>query len=284
MQIADLVKVEHSDHNDVMELRPVVTWETQDPTAQAALHHQNKDNKVTYETEVKQRTLRKYDAIHHWFVEPEGDGEAPEGEESPSARMGRLIAKQLRSGGAEEHIVGHVPDWKTIRDNTTYLMGPAIGDAKELTHALKDELHDGYVHLDVDDMHSRSDRAAWSYIYKLFDLDGQIQSIIDEQIVKAFDAPQLLSYMRACDDDPIDIFRQPAMVGEALGESQRKWFWESRWVAEHLITHFPKFRKNWNVLIITGAGRRLDTDLKVSKLFRVLAKLGRINTKVVFID
>lgn len=223
--------------------------------------------------------FKKYDALHYFFVEANLYQDIVNSTESSE------IAAEHLANNLKDYLPvilknGDVPDWKTVRDNTSFIHGSLLGNVGQFVDAFKHGIFNGYVHIDADDIHTRTKNQVWSVLHKLLALDGEHKHIVEDRLVQYFNVREALAFVTADPDDEITIDSVPGK----LPETQRKWFWESKWLTEHVLVNFPQFRTNFHTLIITNANKRINSeDLNLNKLYRVLARMGRVNTRIVFI-
>ncbi|QBJ02938.1 hypothetical protein MZD04_gp410 [Pseudomonas phage Psa21] len=244
------------------------------------LQHLCEDVPVVSEV-ISQFTLKRYDALHYWFTEEALDTAELDTDE-PTEIIAKEMARIIQKANNLDLLEGDVPDWKRVRDNTSFLNGPALGNVTTFVNAFKQTLGRGFVHFDHDDIHSRIDQCSWSVLFKLLALDNEAKQLIEDQLCQHFNVREALAYMAADPSAEISIMTS-SNDGEKL-VTHRKWFWESKWLNDHLLANFPQFHTNFHTLIITNAAKRINSDdININRLYRVLAKLGRVNTKIVFI-
>lgn len=242
------------------------------------VEHNQPDFVLRYEEQLDQDILQRYDALHFWFAEAcdgEGDSRVPT---TTSEMIGAKLAEATMRPG---HIVlerGRVPDWKDIRDRATIVSGHGIENIDECINTFKEHHTGGFIRIDVDDIHTRTERSTYSTLYMLLDMEKQSKKIIEDRLCESFTTREALAFMSADPDDEIKY----TMYGETVVE--RKWFLESKWMTDYFVEKFPKFNINFRTILITNAFRRfMNDDYSINRLYRVLAMLGRVNTKVVFI-
>lgn len=275
-------KVGQPDDNDHLMYTPIVTRVLNDvQDSQRAMSHQMATNVPVVEETLQQITLQRYDALHYWFEEGDTDGICAMPND-PAEKAGHAIAHLTYQLNLAHMTKSQVPDWKRVRDLTTFIAGPGMGDEDQFRQAFLNELGDGYVHIDVDDMWGRENNSLYSVLYKLCNLEKDAKDVIVDRLAELGDVRKALRYMALAPDDNFHIVHGE---GEpSVTEEHRKWFWESRWMTDYLLAKIPRFRKNFHTLVITGALRRFMTDeLSFNRLYRAMALLGRVNTKIVFI-
>lgn len=273
------VKMGHLDDNDMREYRPIETARYRIDTDRWGLEHTRPNHEIRIEDGVDQDLLQRYDALHFWFSEADCDeGERPE-PRTPGEMMGKAMAQNVMNNDTLRLTMGRAPDWKDIRDRTTIAYGHGLGDKEEFLDAFRAYHTGGAVYIQANDTHTRTERSAYSTIYMLLDIEKKAKSIIEERLCQSFTTREALTFMAAEPDDIVSY----VVDGEIARD--RKWFVESKWLNEYLVQAFPCFQTNFRTLVLLDAYHRfMNNDFNINKLYRVLAMLGRVNTKVVFID
>lgn len=176
---------------------------------------------------------------------------------------------------AEQH---QEPKWTRFRDTASFIGGEVLdGEANRVANYF--------------DMYNKGntiilDAAGWTDesaegtdpgpLYALMQLANNTKTVIEDRLVNEFanDSRGLINFLNATPGD--HIF--PDDNG-----TNTKWLVEARYLNSALID-IPGFKKNWNVLIIKNAMRYILTDqFNVNQLYRLLAKLGRVNSRVIFL-
>lgn len=242
------------------------------------------------------------DALHHYFTfddrESEEYGIVDGDAETPGQQLAKIITRtyhpEIVTGYTCDPVKQYVePNWASFRDRTAFISGDVIPsfdtepkaaidsviawtkyyhgpkmivlDAKEYykEYATGPLAIDG-VHLDKGDF---SD---------LMHVANNMKGIIDEGIVNLYpnDARQVMRFINA----------EP---GEHVFDDDdgcsTKWLTEGRFLAKRLV-EFPVFRNNYNLIVITNAMRWvMSNDVNLNNLYRLMTKLGRINTRIVFL-
>uniref|UniRef100_A0AB39CCI8 Uncharacterized protein n=1 Tax=Pseudomonas phage RVTF4 TaxID=3236931 RepID=A0AB39CCI8_9VIRU len=277
-------RVALEDDGKPIEFMPLTTYAVcSADNSYTGLYHLMPSSKRLVDQLIGQSTYVRYDALHYWFSEPERDSEELVYDQPDQVAAMHLASITYKPSFA--HLTyDQVPDWKQVRDNTSFLVGPALGDLKQFQKVFLENLGDGYVHIDVDDMHSRTDRSSYSVLYKLMEMDTLHKNIVEQQLINTTDVRKALAFVSAEPDEEISIDMSQPGDGAQVMTTHRKWFWESKWAYDYLLEHFPQFHKNFHTIVITNAYRRFHSDdFNINKLYRVLARLGRVNTRVVFI-
>lgn len=289
----DTIAIEHDDDNYLLEYNPIKTWlrddlvgesSVGDPASEVFQHELTN----TVQTHVKdtQQNLRRFDALHYWFddADDEGMAEGYDIEDDPTGQIAINISRKLRRLNHKVLTNKEVPDWKTVRDNATFINGPAFGDLKHFTDVLKCDLTDNYVHIDIEDIYMRHDRQIRTVLFALQEMERNANKIIEERICETFTTREALDYLGTEQNDKVTRIVRSTNGDKPYSVKERKWFLESRWLTDYLIHNFPKFRRNFDVLIITGAAARINSDdININRIYRLLARLGRVNTRIIFI-
>lgn len=284
MKSAECFVIEEEDANNVLHYNPLTTYPVHagDGSFQGMYHLLGLQESISAPEDLTQTTLKRYDALHYWFQEKDTDAEGFE-IDSPAKRAGAAFAEHIRRINVQDLKMGEVPDWKRLRDNTSIISGPIIGEYTPFLATFLQELGEGVVTIDIDDFWGRENNSGWSVLYKLCNLEKDAKQVIEDRVCQHFDVRSALNYMSKAPHEPVTI---TSGNGEpSISETHRKWFWESRWLTDHMLTTMPQLRKNFHTLVITRAlGRFQRDELSFNRLYRVLAMLGRVNTKIVFID
>lgn len=285
----DKKDAEYPDDHHTLVYDPITTWIRDDVVYKSDLpgdvifHHDELPSQARKQTNQSQMAMRRLDALHYWFDESDVGVEGYDVEDDPTGQIAIHIARKLRR--SDLHILANkdLPDWKVIRDNTTFINGPGFGDLNHLVSVLKADLGNNCVHIDVNDIHSHVDKSIHSVLFSLLNVERKANLIIEDRICECFNTREALKYLNAAPEEKITL-PAPAGADPSSAVTERKWFLESRWLTDHLIRNFPKFRTNFDTLIITGAAARINSDdINVNRLYRLMARLGRVNTRIVFV-
>lgn len=274
------IKAAYADDNQERLYNPINTFVTNE----GKLSHTDTDP-ITFERDVDQNCLRRYDALHYWFSEADG-GESGGVALTQSELMGKALGERIMNDNSIELTMGRVPDWKDIRDRATIMTGLGLGDKDAFLNGFYIGHPGGVVTIREDDIHTQTflkesdtlNLSTYSTIYMLLDLEKKAKTIIEDRLCASFTTREALAFMSADLDEIVSY--------EEHGKSHRtrKWLVVSQWLNDHLIQTFPCFQKNFRTLVFTDVFHRfMNGDFNINKLYRVLAMLGRINTKVVFI-
>lgn len=233
------------------------------------------------------------DALYHFFEDdPAADAseetevERGDGQPSHPEAIVKLLAGDFREDtpeSARSCTLKNEPSFTHFRDNASFIGGAVThGQLPQLRRWCYSYLNDA-VYLDAtgySDEHGVGEEK--SQFEQLMDLAGRTKEVIDDGICKRWptDAKAVIRFINASQTDsiysPDEIYKE----GD-LGET--KWLIEGKFLAEELIK-IPAFRQNFNQLVIFGAMRYiLAGELNLNKLYRLMAKLGRINTRLYFI-
>lgn len=234
------------------------------------------------------------DALHHYFThEDTDDVYASEQDDviSPAQLLARLITRkydpQITIDRKLDPVTQFIePSWTTFRDQTSFITGDVIPYTVESVIGWVRYLHgDNMIVLDGTDYYkdyaTSTDIELGVSIDKgnfsdLMHVANNTKQIIDEGIVDLYpnDSRRVMKFINGAPTDYV-------LEGNTGGHT--KWFMEGRFLAKRLV-EYPVFRKNYNLIVITNAMRWvMANDVNLNNLYRLLAKLGRINTRVVFL-
>lgn len=232
---------------------------------------------------IQQWTLRHYDALHYWFMEGDKDSEELSAPHGVTRQLANSFALAVKERDQITLLKNQQPDWKMVRDNAVFVSGAALGDRDVFVQKFIECLDEGVVQLDASRYdYDREKGADETSFEKLIGLDNASKGLIEDVICGVFSAREALDYLAAYQTQVVHI---PYMLGGAEAVSMRKWFFESKILTEHAINRIPEFRCNFHTLVIHGATKHIHTGkLNLNRLYRVLAIMGRINTRLVFID
>ena len=229
----------------------------------------------------KEEYLVAVDALYHYFVEEE-EGEAYLNEDrdlSQGEALAKLITRKYHDGvyldnTAYQH---EAPVWTKFRDSTTFISGDVIDYAVESTVKwLKFHHGEDMVILDASKYHQDTAKGATPPDFEQFmQLANNMSSVIEEGVINLYpnDTRAAMAFLKAGQYEPIE--------NNAYGDS--KWLAEGRILAHELV-NIRSFQRNFNLLVITGAARYIHSDqINLNNIYRLLAKLGRTNTRVVFL-
>lgn len=229
------------------------------------------------------------DAIYHYFESC--DGKMPNTDSGEDRKMGHvdaiamLIANRFETD--RDCVVDSAspevePSWQQYRRTTSFIAG-ALTDG--YMSAIKRELPkcmsvntvflDGSAYADEHGVNDEPDA-----FNKLMSLAGNTKGVIENSLAVeyAHDARGAIKFLNAEATDQID---PPS--GTKFDEVPTKWMVEARYLANELVK-IREFRKNFNTVVIYNAHRFIVSDqLNLTKLYRLMAKLGRINTRIVFV-
>lgn len=227
----------------------------------------------------------KYDSLYHWFIRPDGEGIATASIERPEEPntvelLAMLITDTLKGFNKIDSVIMDVePEWQTIRDTTSFVGGALAPDKlailKSLLHSW---LPDNTIYLDASQYNGDRDKGSSLPAFDaLMNLAHNTKQVIEDGLVADHpaDARRVLQFINTPSTGYLE--------SDVDYESETKWFAEGRYLANELIK-IRDFRENFNTVIIFGAHRYLLSDqLNLTKLYRLFAKLGRINTRLVFV-
>lgn len=239
---------------------------------------------------------KKYDALYHFFVtDPEEDacgcddedGEAPEGSFTHEQAVIRLLSGRFDSDKHEPKLAAAFPNvepsWQHIRDTASFIAGELVNPYMTyIKNNLRYHISWDTVHLDAEDFLIKTKDHKGSGFNAFMDLAENTKRIVEDRLAieYAHSTRQAIGFLNA---DATDLIDPPGDCMYEEGRVPSKWMVEARYLANTLID-IKEFRKNFNTLVIYNAHRFiLSGDLNVTKIYRLLAKLGRVNTKVIFV-
>ena len=117
---------------------------------------------------------------------------------------------------------------------------------------------------------------------QLMDLAGRTKEVIDDGVCKMWptDSKAVMRFINAYQTDTVGSSDRIYAEDEQV---ETKWMIEGKFLADELIG-IPGFQQNFDKVVIFGAMRYiLAGDLNLNKLYRLFAKLGRINTRLFFV-
>lgn len=241
-----------------------------------------------------QETLWHYDALYHWFDLADTVDSATKASShiSPSEQVARLLTQTYDPNVAMESFTSCVtqyqePDWRMFRDRASFLVGDIIpGGTVDATIAWTREYHGkNMIVLDAENYYKdyangeysgngvRCDDGDFS---DLMHIANNQKKIIEEGIATDF-ANSARDAIRFINAEPHEH-----IFSDDDGRST-KWLIEGKYLADALVK-IPVFRRNYNLIVVTNAMRYiLAGEVNLNNLYRLMAKLGRINTRLVFL-
>jgi len=238
--------------------------------------------------------LHSIDALHHYFEQSDQAADRavrPRGLDGTASAAEVIAHLAIRAfdtydGPIDQAYLDVEPTWQEIRSNTSFIAGELTRDTKVniLRHinALKP---DEVVVLDAAN-YLEHDKLETPALNKLMGLAHRTQSVIEEGLCEDYrrSPRKVIDFLNAAGSDRVslpDLDDDCAYTSDTVEPS--KWLVESKYLANELIK-IPEFQRNFNLLVIFNAHRYLTADqLNLTKLYRLFAKLGRINTRIVFI-
>jgi hypothetical protein len=230
--------------------------------------------------------LHKYrvevDALFHYFVNDDEEGDAcvdGDCDLTQGEAIAKLITRKYHSGiylhdTAMEH---EAPLWTRFRDEATFISGDIIAHAEGSIVRWLYHYH-GENLLVLDASKYDNDYAKGVPVpafERLMYLANNTQSVIEEGVIQLYP-----NHTRAAIEF---INAAPYQRFEDNPHNDTKWLAEGRILSNELIK-IPEFQQNFNLLVITGAARYIQSNqLNLNSLYRLFAKLGRVNTRLVFL-
>lgn len=226
---------------------------------------------------LSQEQLTNVDALYHWFDWSQCDGFATRQPIEQPDDPHRLMAQSILRGiwpmndTLDRVQYDKEPQWQDVRALTSFFAGQAFNP--EVITWLKYLIKNPAIFIDgsILDQKSSADSDDENPLKELLWISDNMKSIIEEGICELYanDARKVIDFINASPTDVID--------------KETKWVMEGRWIAER-FTNIRAFNDNFNTLFITGAHKFITADqLNLNKIYRLFAKLGRINTRIVFV-
>lgn len=249
--------------------------------------------------ELTQDLYMHLDAIHHYFHNDNGEYAIAEDHDTDHGEaIAKLVAGVYNGSRVHRYAQAHVaPDYSVVRQHSSFI-GGEIADGwivqfKRWIGYYLDSTHgDDYVVIDAEDYMQDSDEGVpQPPIHPLMWMAENTKEIIDRALVNAYrhDGRGLMQFINAPDDR---IINEPEGLEPGCEEDSvrldepkkmTKWMWESKFLADELVS-IPAFQKNFHTLVILNAQKHIHTGhLNLTKLYRLFAKLGRVNTRLVFL-
>lgn len=242
-----------------------------------------------------QHTYHLVDALYHFFVpDPNGDpaesdpetGDDPDRETYHPEVIAKLMnldyymdAGQIVDSVSLRTEVG----FTQFRDNADFIGGGITrGHIPQIRRWCYKHFKDA-IYLDAtgysDEYAVDKERSSFE---QLMELAGRTKEIIDDGICKHWPTDSK-AVMRFINANQIDTIYSTNRIYDENEQIDTKWVIEGRFLAEELIK-IPGFQQNFNKLVIFGAMRYiLAGEINLNKLYRLMAKLGRTNTKLYFV-
>lgn len=233
--------------------------------------------------EAEREVYSKYDSLYHWFQGESDIIATRERSAKPDTTelLAALISDTVKGFNKISPVIMDVePEWQSIRDTTCFVGGALVPEQLTgLKHLLYSWLDYGVVYLDASQYGLDRDKgSAVPDFTQLMHLAHNTKQVIEDGLIAddPADTRRAIRFLNAAPTDYIES-------DDSGLASQTKWFIEGRYIANELIK-IREFRTNFNTVVIFGAHRYILSDqLNLTKLYRLFAKLGRINTRLVFI-
>jgi hypothetical protein len=242
----------------------------------------------------RQFTYHALDALYHFFV-PEPNSDCKTDHEDSEGEDPRLVHPEAIAKLMADHFI---EDSARIVDSCTYKTEVGFTQFRDGASFIGGDLTRGHtpqirrwcykhfrdtVYLDAtgysEEYAVGKEQSAFE---QLLNLAGRTKEVIDEGICKRWptNGKAVLNFINAYQTD--SIYESDEVYAEGdLAET--KWMIEGKFLAEELIK-IPGFQQNFNKLVIFGAMRYiLSGEINLNKLYRLMAKLGRTNTRLFFV-
>lgn len=233
------------------------------------------------QNEVKHKRKVAVDALFHYFLndcdeclDANEDRDLSQGE-----TIAKLITRKYHDGVYLDDPVSlhEAPLWTKYRDEATFISGDIIdGTGNSIERWLA--YHHGEDLVVIDGSQYQDDFCQGSPVpafNRLMDLANNQTSVIEEGVIGLYpdDTRAALRFLNA---DPHEVI-------EGITYGQAKWLVEGYILANALV-EIPAFQKNFNLLVIKGVARYIHANhINLNNLYRLMAKLGRTNTRLVFL-
>lgn len=230
--------------------------------------------------EVSHKRRVAVDALFHYFLEE--DGVCTEGAEqdlSQGEAIAKLITRKYHDGIYMDDTasVHEAPGWTKFRDEATFISGDIIdGTGNSIERWLA--YHHGDDMVVIDGSQYNEDSVIGTPVpafNRLMHLANNQTSFIEEGVIRLYpdDTRAALRFLNANPHDEI----------EGITYGQAKWLAEGCILANELV-EIPAFQRNFNLLVIKGLARYIHANhINLNNLYRLMAKLGRTNTRLVFL-
>jgi hypothetical protein len=218
--------------------------------------------------------------LFHYFVDEDDSEFANEDrDETQGEALAKLIARKYHTGiYLQDRVQRHeAPVWTQFRDEATFVSGDIVDGAEdavcrwlEFHHGRDIVVLDGSVYQDESEVGTTVPA-----FNQLMHLANTQREVLEEGVCRLYpnDTRAAMQFLNANQGDVIE--------GDAYEDT--KWLAEGRILANELL-NIPGFQKNFNLLVIKGASRFIHTNqLNLNNLYRLMAKLGRKNTRIVFV-
>jgi hypothetical protein len=221
------------------------------------------------------------DALFHYFM-PDLDATEFANEDrdlSQEEALAKLIARKYHQSVYVNNTVARheAPAWTHFRDEATFISGDIV-EGKEWKVVDWLRMHHGDAMVAIDgsrysDEHGKDDLIP--AFDQLMQLANNQKDVIEEGVVRLYptDSRAAMRFLNAGQYETIE--------DDAYDDT--KWLAEGRILAHELV-NIRSFQKNFNLLVIVGASRYIHANqLNLNNLYRLMAKLGRQNTRLVFL-
>lgn len=229
---------------------------------------------------LKQNLYENVDALFHYFDDLDTEGYADENPEETHAEVAaKLIAGKYSTdlrvlNSVQRHVE---PSYQWFRDSTTFISGMMINDrVDQIARWLVYHNRDQAIVLDASRYETDFVKGETIPAFnRMMDIANNQRDIIEQGVIDMFPNSSR---------DAIRFIN--ASQGEEITDSKyndTKWLAEGRILANKLLT-IETFRDNYNMIIIKNATRWIHANrLNLNNLYRLMAKLGRINTQLIFV-
>lgn len=222
--------------------------------------------------ESAQSDYYKYDALFTMWITPECDnGEMIGDEFNIDKRLAALINERFNKELDVVVLYNTLPSWTMIRDRATQLTGVAVHNVDLFVRHLKDISYDT-VYLDASTFHDKDPEI--NSFGRLVELAANTKVIVEDYLADNLNARATIDFLNA----------EPGGIVSFMGSETTKWLAEGEILNKELIK-IPAFQKNFNRIVITGIPKAVGKGgLNMNQIYQLLAKLGRINTKILLLD
>lgn len=237
-------------------------------------------------TAYKRSTYMNADALFQYWVSEDQDADEDAVdyavESQPQISHAEELAKLVLGKYDQRDYVTNYPEreielsYTHFRDSATFLSGGITdGYVPSIVEWLKH--HNGYpaVILDAERYSDKSESPTRDEFTAFMEIANNQPRLIKQGIIDLFpeSAKDAIAFIDAAPG--ADITNCP--------HGDTKWMAEGRILSWELVK-LKSFQKNFDLLVIKNASKFIHSDrLNLNNIYRLMAKLGRVNTKIVFV-
>lgn len=235
-------------------------------------------------TPYKRSTYMGSDALYQFWVseDPEGDAEDYATETRPEVTHAEELAKLVLGMRDERDHVTNYPEreielsYTHFRDSAVFISGSITeGYVPSIVEWLKYHNNNPVVVLDADRYSDKSESPTRDEFTAFMEIVNNQPRLIKQGIIDLFpeSAKDAIAFIDA----------SPGAEITNCPHGDTKWMAEGRILSWELVK-LKAFQKNFDLLVIKNASKFIHSDrLNLNNIYRLMAKLGRVNTKIVFV-